>query len=132
MKKIGILHGELSKCIARMGHKDMILIGDAGMPVPEGVPLIDLALVEGIPGFLDTLRAVLSELCVESGIISSEMGKVSPQIASKLDEIVGDSFKLRQISHEALKELSKEAKVIVRTGEFTPYANIVLEAGVIF
>ena len=60
------------------------------------------------------------------------MGKVSPQIAIKLDEIVGDSFKLKQISHEELKELSKQAKVVVRTGEFTPYANIVLQAGVIF
>ena len=132
MKKIGILHGELSRCIATMGHMDMILIGDAGMPVPEGVPLIDLAVVKGLPGFLDILNAVLSELCVEAGVISSELGQVSPHMATKLGEAVGDSFELKQISHEELKELSKKAKAVVRTGEFTPYANIILQAGVIF
>lgn len=37
MKKIGLLHKELSKVIAQLAHEDMILIGDAGMPVLEGV-----------------------------------------------------------------------------------------------
>lgn len=132
MKKIGLLHGELSKCIATMGHQDMILIGDAGMPVPKGVPLIDLALVKGVPSFFDVLNAVLSELCVQDGIISTEMREISPHIAEQLDEIVGDSFKIEELSHLEIKALSKEVKAIVRTGEFTPYANIILKAGVLF
>lgn len=132
MKKIGLLHGELSKCIAQMGHGDMILIGDAGMPVPEGVPLIDLALIQGVPGFFDVLKAVLSELCVQEAVIGAEMKQVSPHIKTQLDEIVKADFELTELPHLKLKELSKDAKAVIRTGEFTPYANIILKAGVLF
>lgn len=132
MKKIGLLHGELSKLIAEMAHADTILIGDAGMPVPKGVQLIDLALVNGVPSFFEVLEAVLSELYVEEAIIDTEMGEVSPHMRKQLDEVVKDEFPLREIPHEELKELSKECKAVIRTGEFTPYTNIILRAGVLF
>ena len=132
MKKTGILHGELARCIATMGHKDQILIGDAGMPVPKGVPLIDLALTNGVPSFVDVLKVVLTELCVEEGIVATEMRHVSPHMAEQVDMIIGDSFKVKAISHTKMKEQSKDIKAVIRTGEFTPYANIILEAGVVF
>lgn len=132
MKKIGLLHGELSKLIAEMAHDDMILVGDAGMPVPKGVQLIDLAIVNGVPSFFDVLKPILSELCVGEGIIDTEMNEVSPHMRKQLNEIVGDEFPLREIPHAELKELSKDAKAVIRTGEFTPYTNIILKAGVLF
>lgn len=132
MKKIGILHGELSKLIAEMGHNDTILIGDAGMPVPPGVKLIDLAVIRGVPSFLEIVSAVLRELCVEEGIISLEMKEVSLEIKKELEKIVGDEFKLQEISHSDLKILSKNCKAVIRTGEFTPYSNIILKSGVVF
>lgn len=132
MKKIGILHGELSKLIAEMAHHDTILIGDAGMPVPPGVKLIDLAVVDGVPSFFEVLNAVLKELCVDEGIIDIEMEDVSPHMRQELDKIVGDEFKLTEMPHEDVKELSKDCKAVIRTGEFTPYSNIILKAGVLF
>lgn len=132
MKKIGLLNGELSKVIAEMGHNDMILIGDAGMPVPKGVQLIDLALVNGVPSFFDVLKAVLSELCVAEGIISAEMNEVSPHMKKELEEIIKDEFSLKEIPHEELKKLSGDVKAAIRTGEFTSYSNIILKSGVLF
>lgn len=132
MKKIGVLHGELSKLIAEMAHHDTILIGDAGMPVPPGVKLIDLAVVNGVPSFLQVLKAVLKELCVEEGTIDIEMEEVSPHIKKELEKIVGDEFKLIEMPHEDVKELSKDCKAVIRTGEFTPYSNIILKSGVLF
>lgn len=132
MKKIGLLHGELSKLIAEMAHHDTILIGDAGMPVPKGVQLIDLALVNGVPSFFDVLKAVLSELCVEEGIIDTEMDEVSPHMRKELNKLVDGEFKLTEIPHKELQELSKDCKAVIRTGEFTPYTNIILKAGVLF
>ena len=49
MKKTPLLNAELSAAIARLGHGDIIVIGDAGMPVPAGTPCIDLALTAGVP-----------------------------------------------------------------------------------
>lgn len=132
MKKIGVLHGDLSKLIGEMAHHDTILIGDAGMPVPKGVDLIDLALVKGVPTFFQVLEAVLEELCVEEGIIDLEMEEVSPHMKEELKKLVGKEFELREIPHEELKEMSKECKAVIRTGEFTPYSNIILKAGVLF
>jgi D-ribose pyranase len=132
MKKIGILHVELSRTIASMGHLDLLVIGDAGLPVPRGVTLIDLALKEGVPGFIETLEAVLSELHVQEAIVDSEQAEVSPQMREALKARWPADIPLRVVPHAELQELVKQAKAVVRTGEFTPYANIVLVAGVLF
>ena len=132
MKKIGLLHGELSKTLAELAHEDRILIGDAGMPVPEGVKMIDLAVVQGVPSFIDVLKAVMGEMLVAKGIIDLEQGTVSPQMRQKVTETVGDAFPREILPHAQVKELSKNVKAVIRTGEFTPYANIILEADCLF
>lgn len=132
MKKNGILQNELAQAIAKSGHLDKFVIGDAGLPIPPGVKCIDLALVEGQPSFLVTLEAVLKELEVEEAVIAKEISQVSPHIKDGLGEMVGSEFPIKEVTHEQLKEITKEAKVIIRTGEFTPYANIILIAGVVF
>lgn len=132
MKKIGLLHGELSRVIAELAHEDLILIGDAGMPVPEGVLLIDLAVVKGVPSFIDVLKAVMSEMLVAKATIDKEQAEVSPEMGKKIRETVGDAFPLEIRPHAEVKEMSKKAKAVIRTGEFTPYANIILEADCLF
>ena len=132
MKKIGILHNELAQEIAKSGHLDKFVIGDAGLPVPKGVKCIDLVLVEGQPSFIVTLKAILNELKVESAIIDTEMAEISPHIKKKLDDVINNEFPVEAIPHEQLQELVKDAKVVIRTGEFTPYCNIILTAGVLF
>lgn len=131
MKKIGVLNKEISEVIAGMGHKDMLVVADAGLPIPQGTRRIDLALREGMPPFLDTVQAILAELKVECVLIAEETGKVSPH----MDQALRDMFAgvtVEVISHEQLKAQSKEAAAIVRTGEFTPYANVILVSGVVF
>lgn len=132
MKKIGILHAQLSRIIASMGHAELLVIGDAGLPVPTGVEVVDLALVNGIPGFLETLEAVLNELHVEEAIIDTEQEQVSPQMYKDFQSMWPADIPVRAVPHVELQEMVKGAKAVVRTGEFTPYSNIVLVAGVLF
>lgn len=131
MKKIGILNSEISKVISELGHTDKIVICDSGLPIPAHIKRIDLALKKGTPGFIETLETVLIEMQVEKAYVASEMDQASPQIKTEIEKILKD-LAILSITHEQFKELTKEAKVIIRTGEFTPYANIILEAGVIF
>ena len=124
MKKTGILHRELAAVIAALGHGDLLVIGDAGLPVPPGVRCIDLAVTHGLPRFADVLAAVLTEMQVESSVIATEAGAdvaawVAPLTPTRL-------------SHDALKNASRHAVAVVRTGEVTAYANIGLYAGVTF
>ncbi|MHC1772822.1 MAG: D-ribose pyranase [Flexilinea sp.] len=132
MKKNGILHGEISKIVAELEHFDIILIGDAGMPCPEGVKYIDLAVSPGIPGFFDVLDAVLSELKVQKAYISSEMINKNTPAYQRLVKIIGDDFPVEAKPHEEIKSMSGKAKAHIRTGECTPYCNVILEGGVTF
>ena len=132
MKKTGLLHAELSRLIASMGHHDMLVIGDAGLPVPPGVPVIDLALCQGVPGFLETLAVVLTELQVEEALIDSEMATVSPAMSASFHQAWPADVPVRAVPHATLQETARRARAVVRTGEFTPYSNIVLIAGVVF
>jgi len=131
LKKIGILNQAISEVIAGMGHKDTLVIADAGLPIPPGVRRIDLALTEGIPGFGETVEAVHRELEIESIIVAEEIEAVSPSTYGALLALVG-SVDVESVSHERFKALTQEASAVIRTGEFTSYANVILVAGVVF
>ncbi|TVT79949.1 D-ribose pyranase [Pseudomonas sp. H3(2019)] len=134
MKKTPLLNIALSRLIASLGHGDMLVIGDAGLPVPPGVELIDLALTQGIPDFVSTLRVVLSEMQVESHVLAEEILLKQPPALQAIDELTANAAmgQRRLLSHEEFKVLSRQARAIVRTGECQPYCNIVLVAGVTF
>lgn len=129
MKKQGILNRELAGIFAKLGHTDQIVIADCGLPIPAGVPCIDLAVKLGTPSFLDILEVVLDDLAVEKAFVAEEIiinnSHTHAVIASKVSPI-------ETVPHEQFKQLTKHAKVIIRTGEATPYANIILQSGVIF
>ncbi|NYH06985.1 D-ribose pyranase [Pseudomonas moraviensis] len=134
MKKTPLLNVALSRLIASLGHGDMVVIGDAGLPVPSGVELIDLALTHGVPDFVSTLKVVLSEMQVESHALAKEIFDKQPTALSTLDELNDEGSLGRRdlLSHEQFKVLSRQARAIVRTGECQPYCNIVLVSGVTF
>ncbi|WP_281646720.1 D-ribose pyranase [Parendozoicomonas sp. Alg238-R29] len=133
MKKGRLLNPELSKVVAEIGHGQMLTIGDAGLPIAAEAKRIDLALTEGIPGFIDTLKVILSEMQVEEAIIASAMSQVSPEMhAATMEALAPYDIPVTEVSHEALKSQADESRAVVRTGEFTPYANIILKSGVVF
>ena len=131
MKKSYLLNSEISYEIAKMGHTDSLALGDCGLPIPEGTKRIDLAVSKNLPGFIDTLKAVLSELEVQEVILAEEIEKVSPEIFKEIKELIGNT-KISFVSHENLKKELTNCKAVIRTGEQTPYANIILKSGVVF
>ena len=129
MKRTALLHAELSHAIATLGHGDMLVIGDVGLPIPNGPRRIDLALTPGIPAVGDVLRVVLEEMQVEKAVIAIEtMERESGQLPTWCQLPVTP----QAVSHEDFKRLTQQARVMVRTGECTPYANVILVAGVTF
>lgn len=131
MKKSPLLNQPLSAVIAGLGHMDMLVIADAGLPIPAEPQRIDLAVTQGIPAFLDVLKATLTEMKVESAIVASEIELRSPQMYSAIKAMLGD-IPITKVLHEEFKQRARAAHAVVRTGEFTPYANVILVAGVVF
>ena len=133
MKKTSLLNEELSRAIASLGHTDGIAIGDCGLPIPKEAIRIDLALKKGSPTFLDTLNTVLEELCVERVVLAEEIRTVSPGMLEGIQQsLLLPETSYEYISHEDFKRKLKEVKYVIRTGECTPYANIILVCGVAF
>jgi len=131
MKKNGILHSQLSAIIASLGHTDMLVIGDSGLPVPAGVTCVDLAVSAGVPGFMDVVRAVAQELEAEQLVVATELEAQESQLPNELRACF-PLASFQSVSHEELKRLSAKAKAVVRTGEQTPYANVIIFSGVTF
>jgi D-ribose pyranase len=131
MKKQGIINAQLAGLIAGLGHKDTYMIADGGMPIPKGVEIVDLALAGGVPTFRQVMDAVLEEAVVEHYTLAEEISEKNPglldYIQKKLSNIPGEF-----IPHTELKEREKNCKFVIRTGEFTPFPNIILRAGVAF
>ncbi|MBN1267838.1 MAG: D-ribose pyranase [Anaerolineales bacterium] len=131
MKKTGILNQDISRVVAGMGHTDMLVIADAGLPIPAACERIDVAIGRGIPDFFSTVEVIVSELQVESIILAEEMRSASPELYRKLTELF-EGVTIEYVSHEQFKTRSGQAKAIVRTGEFSPFANVILISGVVF
>ncbi|MEC0168361.1 D-ribose pyranase [Paenibacillus graminis] len=131
MKKQGILNSHISKVLTDLGHTDTIVIADVGLPVPAGVPKIDLALKLGVPSFQDIVDLISEDMVIEKVIVADELAADNKATSHYLNE----KFKgipIEAQSHEQFKLLTGHAKVIIRTGEAKPYANCILQAGVYF
>lgn len=136
MKRGFLLNRHLSELVASLGHMDEVVIADAGLPVPAGVRVIDLTVSPGVPGFFQVLAAIKTELIVEAAIFAEEVssnlrGQMEGEITSWSSE-TGKPIATSTISHEAFKHRTRQAKAIIRTGETTPYANVILVSGVAF
>lgn len=131
MKKRGMLNSHIAEVLANLGHTDTIVIADCGLPIPAGVKRIDLSLKIGTPGFKETLEAILEDMEVEKATIAEEINENNPEIMSFIDQKF-DRGQIHSVTHEEFKKQSANAKAVIRTGEATPYANIILHAGVIF
>jgi D-ribose pyranase len=129
VKKAGILNRHLAGAIAELGHGDGVLVCDAGMPIPAGPRVVDLAFRAGVPSFTEVLDGLLDELVVEGGTAAREVLDANPAAGTLLS---GRVPALELVSHERLKELSAGARLVVRTGEAAPYANVLLRCGVFF
>jgi len=131
VKKIGVLNHRLSEVIATMGHTDLLVLADAGLPVPPGVERIDLAVAPGVPALLDVARAVATELHVERLIVASELVTRNADLAHAVSGLFPGA-PVDRVPHEDFKALTAKARAVVRTGECTPYANVILVSGVTF
>lgn len=139
MKKSALLNSGIAHLVSTLGHTDEYTICDAGLPIPPHVTRLDLALTHGVPGFLETVRVVLSESQIEGVILAEEFATVSPECHEALIQEIhaeearsGKRISIQYLSHEAFKARTHDSRAVIRTGECTPYANVIFQAGVVF
>lgn len=135
MKRNGIINADISRVLSYMGHTDTLAVGDCGLPIPEETERIDLSLKLGVPSFMDVLEEVAGEMKIEKIVLAEEIREKNPEV---LEEILALFHKtdmecaIEYVSHEELKARTKICKAVIRTGETTPYANIILQSACLF
>ncbi|WP_058910741.1 D-ribose pyranase [Entomohabitans teleogrylli] len=139
MKKGTVLNAEISAVISRLGHTDTLVVCDAGLPIPSSTQRVDMALTQGVPSFMQVLEVVTVEMQVEAAILASEIKQKNPQLheallqhLEQLQQRQGNAIEIRYISHEQFKQKTADSQAVIRSGECSPYANIILCAGVTF
>lgn len=129
MKKNGIINAELAGALARLGHADLVVVCDAGLPIPPGPEAVDLAFQLGTPSFEVVLSGLLDELVLEGATGDDEARTQNPATHKLLTNRFPD---IKLVPHEELQSMIPRAKLVVRTGEATPYSNVILHCGVPF
>jgi len=132
MKRLGHLNRDIARVLAGMGHTDSVVIAACGLPVPDGVECIDVSLTLGVPGFFDVLDSVLADFKVERAVFASESLTQNAAVAQRLTQMRAAEVVVEDVPHEQFKRLCQQAKAVIRTGECSPYANVILHSGVIF
>ncbi len=133
MKRNGILNSDISRVLSYMGHTDRIAIGDCGLPIPEEVERIDLSLTFGEPKFLRVLELVLADMKVEKIVLAEEIKEQNPTVLQGIEALLtGQNVEVEFVPHTEFKAQTADCRAVIRTGETTPYANIILQSGCIF
>ena len=126
MKSNGILNADISRVLSYMGHTDTLAVADCGLPIPDETERIDLALKLGVPSFMEVLREVVKEMKIRE-----QNPDILEEVLALVNEM-GRECKISYIPHAKLKEETKTCKAVIRTGETTPYANIILQSACLF
>lgn len=137
MKRQGILNSDISRVLSYMGHTDTICIGDCGLPIPDETERIDLAVRFGQPSFMEVLREVGADMKIEKIVLAEEIKSQNPEVLQEIEQFFAENEtdfkpKVEFVLHSDLKQMTKTCKAVIRTGETTPYANIILQSGCIF
>ena len=133
MKKYGILNRKLNDALASLGHTDIFMITDAGFPLPyeaqPGTISVDLAIAQDLPDIPTVLKLVNAEVIYEECYVAEFQKQYNPNLYKAVQDIV-KRCEIQTIPHDEIMEVSKKAKVIIRTGNFNPWGNIVMASGV--
>lgn len=129
MKEIGIINSRIARIISEQGHGDLLMVVDAGFAIPKGLEVVDLSLSENVPMVLDVLAELEKFYSVEKMIMAKQTKDTNPTLFSKISVVWNKNCDLEIIDHNELKGKAKEAKAVIRTGDFTAYGNVILVSG---
>ena len=131
MKRGGIINAQLPGALARLGHTDELVVCDAGLPIPALAQpvVVDLAFRFGVPSFEVVLDGLLEELVIESAVVAEEAAERNAGVFALFENRL-PGFEM--IPHEELKRRAAGGRLVVRTGEATPFSNVILRCGVPF
>lgn len=127
MLKTGILNPQLASLLARVRHTNTLVIADRGFPFWPGVETVDLSLVDGVPTVLQVLAAIRPNFVVGEARMAEQFLAHNTKATKAAFARALAGVPVTYEDHEGVfKPRVPRAIGLVRTGDTTQYANIIL------
>jgi len=128
MLRTGILNPALLDLVARTRHTNTLVIADRGFPFWPQIETVDISLVDNIPTVLDVLDALRPNFVIGKAWMAREFKEHNSQDA--LEEVAARLGRTPLVfePHVDFKKRVPGAIGLIRTGDTTQYANVILES----
>lgn len=128
MLKSGILNPNVLSLLSRVRHTNTLVIADRGFPFWPQIETVDLSLVDDLPRVLDVLRAIRPNFEIGHAWMAEEFRGANSESTRMRFEATLDGIPLTLEPHLEFKKRVPAAIGLIRTGDTTPYANLILES----
>ena len=128
MLKTGILNPQLNSLLSRIRHTNTLVIADRGFPFWPMIETVDVSVVDDLPTVLQLLKAIRPNFQIGKAWMAQEfLQQNGPNIRDTFAETLR-GIALTHEPHIEFKKRIPHAIGIIRTGDTTQYANLILES----
>lgn len=128
MIRTGILNPAINSLLARVRHTNILVIADRGFPYWPQIETVDISLIDDVPRVLEVLRAVLANFHAGKAFMAAEFQSANTEATVEGFRAALADVPLSFESHIEFKKRVPLAIGLIRTGDTTQYANIILES----
>jgi D-ribose pyranase len=129
MQKTGILNPDLLHLLARIRHTNLLVIADRGFPFWPMIETVDISLVDGIPTVLQVVNALRPAYDFTQAYMAEEfLAENNPETQARFVAAL-EGIVVTFEPHVEMKKRVPAAIGLIRTGDITQYANVVLVSG---
>jgi len=128
MLKTGILNPNINSLLARVRHTNTLVIADRGFPFWPQIETVDISLIDDLPRVLDVLRAIRGNYTIGKAFMAEEFHANNTAKTRRQFELALEGIPLSFEPHIDFKKRVPLAIGLIRTGDTTQYANMILES----
>jgi len=128
MLKNGILNPAINSLLSRVRHTNTLVIADRGFPFWPEIETVDISLVDDIPRVLDVVSAIREHFVIGAAFMAEQFRSVNTPETQLMFEQALSNISLSFEPHVEFKKRVPRAIGLIRTGDTTQYANIIIES----
>ena len=129
MLKSGIINPDINHLLARIRHTNLLVISDRGFPYWPMIETVDISLIDGIPTVLQVFNAIRPNFDIAEIYMANEFKFENSSAVQKEFAEAAQGISVTFETHIDLKKRVPQAIGLIRTGDITQYANMILMSG---
>jgi D-ribose pyranase len=129
MINTGLLNPQILALLARIRHTNALVISDRGFPFWPQIETVDISVVDDLPTVLQLITAVRANHNFTQAYQAEEFLKNNSPATRQKFAAALKGVPTTFDSHVEFKKRVPDAIGLIRTGDTTQYANVILISG---